>query len=68
MVYVLKAQNDNGAYIDSYGLRWHVQTARGVYGRIVEDWQQFPSIDDALSEWGLVEYVDPEPIDLSTEA
>lgn len=67
MIYVLKTQNDNGSYVDSYGLRWHVQTARGVYGRIVEDWQQFPTLDDALIEWGLVECITPEPIEISTD-
>lgn len=67
MIYVLKTQNDYGSYVDEYGQRWEVQTARGVYGAIVEDWQQFPSLDDALIEWGLTEYVEPEPIDISTE-
>lgn len=64
MIYVLKTQNDKGSYVDAYGQRWEVQTARGVYGRIVEDWQQFPSLEDALNEWGLAEYAEPEPIDI----
>lgn len=67
MIYILKTQNDNGSYVDAFGLRWKVDIARGVYGAIVEDWRQFTSLEDALSEWGLVEYVDPNEDELSTD-
>lgn len=60
MIYTLKKQNDHGAYVDDAGTRWDVRTARGVYGRIVEDWQQFADLESALSQWGLVPYVEPE--------
>ena len=61
MIYALKKQNDHGAYVDDAGTRWDVRAARGVYGRIVEDWQQFADLESALSQWGLTPIMPTEP-------
>ncbi|MBR3925554.1 MAG: hypothetical protein IKJ58_02185 [Akkermansia sp.] len=60
MIYAFKETAEHGSYVDANNVRWAVHTARAVCGRIVDPWEEFESLESALSQWGLVPYVEPE--------
>ena len=56
MIYVSKFLTDSshGEYIDSAGNYWNVRTSEVIIGKDVVKWSLFPSLNDALNEWGLI--------------
>lgn len=56
MIYVCKFKDEYGDYVDCHNVRWIVETARMVCGRLVNEWYQFESLEAALEEWGLTPY------------
>lgn len=65
MKYYRKTENEYGAYINSAGIRYHVEWCSAVYsptGQTPEDmgYEAAENQQEALTRWGLSEYVEPE--------
>ena len=54
-IYAIKHEADEktGKYVDANGKYWTVRTAEAIIGPNVQYWSIFPSLEDALTEWGL---------------
>lgn len=57
MIYAFKEKAEHGNYVDSNNVRWVVQTARAVCGRVVDPWEEFESLEAALIYWELTPYM-----------
>lgn len=66
-VWVRRAQDDNGSYVDADGTRWLVDWCEDVWGADPETlgYERFRSVDVAIEYWGLTPYEYPEE-ELST--
>lgn len=65
MRYFRKTESEYGTYVDEQGTRYMVEWCSAIYSPRNETPEQlgyepFKNQDDALSEWGLTPYVDPE--------
>ena len=63
-IWVRKTQNENGGYVDGYGVRHQVDWCVEIYApdnTTPEDhgYEQFRSIEAASEYWGLTPYIDP---------
>jgi hypothetical protein len=71
LVYCKKLQDASGRYIDADNVRWDVSSGTTVlrHGVANEElgYEAFTSLEDALTEWGLTEYMEIPEEDLTEQ-
>jgi hypothetical protein len=65
MIWVKKTETEYGNYVNSEGKRYTLSWCHKVYsrGNVTEEslgYEPFDSMEDAISQYGLTAYVDPE--------
>lgn len=72
MKYYRREKTEYGSYVDEAGERWSVAWCHAIHSprRLTPEqlgYEAFESMEEALTAWGLTEWVDPEADELLTE-